>query len=178
MPQKKNPDVAELVRGRTATVIGDLTAIVTLQKGLPMTYNRDLQEDKRSVFHADDVLAGSLEALGGMIATAEFDPPEPLSWVTALDLAEALVRRGVPFREAHHAVGAVVAHLSSEGRTFEELSADELVGIDDRFRADDLALTDPEASVAARITPGGGSMASVQEQIRSLRSMLHEHGTT
>lgn len=172
MPQKKNPDIAELSRGRTASVIGDLTAIMALQKGLPLTYNRDLQEDKRSVFHADDTLAGALDALTGMIATSRFDPPAPDSWVTALDLAEALVGRGVPFREAHHIVGRVVSTLVAEGRTFDDLDGDELAGLDDRFAPSDIELIDPVASVRARITHGGGSMASVEAQIPSLQERL------
>jgi argininosuccinate lyase len=170
MPQKKNADIAELVRGKTAAVIGDLTAIVTLQKGLPLTYNRDLQEDKRLVFHADDTLAGSLAALGGMIGTARFHAPEPDSWVTALDLAEVLVERGVPFRTAHHVVGGLVSSLVANGRTFADLTADELVSCDSHFVGEDLERISPRRSVQNRITPGGGSMASVAAQIEALRS--------
>ena len=168
MPQKKNADIAELVRGRSASVIGDLTAIVALQKGLPMTYNRDLQDDKRAVLHADDTLAGSLEALGGMVATASFHPPTPDSWVTALDLAEALVERGVPFREAHHVVGRLVSSLVPEGRTLADVGVEELVGFDERFVSGDLQRLDPVASVAFRQTAGGGSMDSVRLQIGAL----------
>lgn len=168
MPQKKNADIAELVRGRSAAVIGDLTTIVTLQKGLPMTYNRDLQDDKRAVFHADDTLSGSLEALGGMVATASFHPPSPDSWVTALDLAEALVERGVPFREAHHVVGRLVSTLVAGDRTFKDLSAEELEDFDGRFISDDIDRLDPVASVTFRQTAGGGSMASVVIQIAAL----------
>lgn len=171
MPHKKNPDIPELVRGRTASVIGDLTAIVTLQKGLPMTYNRDLQEDKRSVFHADDTLTGALDALAGMIATAEFHPRSPGSWVSALDLAEVLVRRGVPFRQAHEVVGSLVAGLVDAGRTFDDLTGDELTAADARFEAGDLVLLDPVRSVEARRSPGGGSMASVASQIAELRTV-------
>ena len=170
MPQKKNADIAELVRGKTAAVIGDLTSVAALQKGLPMTYNRDLQEDKRLAFHADDTLAGSLAALGGMIGTAEFHAPEPDAWVTALDLAEVLVGRGVPFRQAHHVVGGLVASLVSDGRTFEDLTADELVACDGHFTPDDLHRTDPRTSVEKRVTSGGGSMASVADQIAALKS--------
>ena len=170
MPQKKNADIAELVRGRSAAVIGDLTTIVTLQKGLPMTYNRDLQDDKRAVFHADDTLAGSLEALGGMVATASFHPPTPDAWVTALDLAEALVERGVPFREAHHLVGRLVSSLVATGRTLDDLGAGELVAFDERFREGDVDRLDPVASIRFRRTPGGGSMDSVRLQIASLEA--------
>jgi argininosuccinate lyase len=169
MPQKKNADIAELVRGKSATVIGDLTAIVALQKGLPMTYNRDLQEDKRLAFHADDSLAGSLAALSGMIKTAEFHAPPPDAWVTALDLAEVLVVRGVPFREAHHAVGNLVSILVEQDRTFDDIAVDELTTCHAAFAPEDLDRLDPAVSVTNRITHGGGSMASVSAQIETLR---------
>ena len=175
MPQKKNADIAELVRGRAATTIGDLTAISALQKGLPMTYNRDLQEDKRIVFHADDTLAGSLDALGGMLSTAVFHPPEPSDWVTALDLAEALAERGIPFREAHHLVGGIVADLVARGETLSDLTENQLVEVDDRFKGIDLSVLDVTVSVRARSTRGGGSMASVEAQIRDLQAFLGEN---
>ena len=108
LPQKKNPDIAELVRGRAAAVAGDLATLLGIQKGLTLSYSRDLQEDKRAVFHADDTLALAVPALGGLLETAEFHPPEPNSQTVALDIAEALVRKGVPFREAHEAVGRLV----------------------------------------------------------------------
>jgi argininosuccinate lyase len=170
MPQKKNPDIAELVRGKSASTIGDLTAIASLQKGLPMTYNRDLQEDKRIVFHADDALAGSLGALGAMLASAHFHPPEPSGMVAALDLAEALVSRGVPFREAHHVVGALVASLVSKGDSFVDLAGEDLVTFDQRFEIGDRELVSPTKSVENRASHGGGSMASVATQINSLES--------
>jgi len=172
LPQKKNPDIAELARGKSAAAIADLMGLLTLQKGLPLTYNRDLQEDKEHVFRADDTLAGTLEALTGMVADARFDPPAPSSWVTALDLAEALVTRGVPFREAHHAVGRLVAALSSTGRVLSEATSDDLAVADERFVAADLALTEPSTSVDNRRTMGGGSVESVHQQIEALRYAL------
>ena len=172
MPQKKNADIAELVRGKAASTVGDLAAIAALQKGLPMTYNRDLQEDKRIVFHADDTLAGALEALGGMVATATFHTPEPSDWVTALDLAEALVQRGVPFRQAHHVVGGLVSALVARGESFGDLTEDQLIEFDERFEADDLSAVDVSRSTDARMTHGGGSMASVEAQLDTLRSFL------
>lgn len=172
MPQKKNPDIAELARGRAAPVIGHLTALLTLQKGLPMTYNRDLQEDKAAVIGADDVLSGTLEAMTAMLATAEFHPPPPGSEVTALDLAEAMVERGVPFREAHEAVGRLVVALAGSGRRLGEATVDDLAGADDRFEAADLARTDPLDSVRHRRSPGGGSPASVVAQIEQIRARL------
>ena len=172
LPHKKNPDIAELARGRSAGVIGDLTSIMALQKALPLAYNRDLQEDKEYVFRADDSLAGTLEALTVLVASAELHPPSPSSWTTALDLAEALVLRGVPFREAHESVGRLVAALTSEGRTLREASESDLHEADERFSSEDLALTDPMTSIGRRTTGGGGSQESVESQIRALRSML------
>jgi argininosuccinate lyase len=172
LPHKKNPDIAELARGKTATVIGDLTGLLALQKGLPLAYNRDLQEDKRAVFHADDVLTTALAALTGMIETASFDPPQPSSWVVALDLAEALVARGVPFRDAHRAVGGLVAGLKGEDRDFTTVTAAELEATHPQLIPGDLDLLDPKGSVAARRSPRGGSFESVVDQIEELRSLL------
>ncbi|MCL1693342.1 MAG: argininosuccinate lyase [Actinomycetia bacterium] len=172
LPHKKNPDIAELARGKAATVIGDLTGLLSLQKGLPLSYNRDLQEDKRAVFHADDVLTTALAALTGMIETARFDPPPPSSWVVALDLAEALVARGVPFRDAHHAVGGLVAALKAEGRDFTDVTAGELEGTHPQLVPEDVDLLDPKGSVEARRSPRGGSFQSVADQIGELRSLL------
>jgi argininosuccinate lyase len=169
LPQKKNPDIAELARGKTAGAIGDLMAMLTLQKGLPLTYNRDLQEDKEHVFRSDDTLAGTLEALTGMIADADFHPPAPSSWVTALDLAEALVVRGVPFREAHHAVGRLVSALVSQQRELVAATVEDLAAADPRFEPDDLTLIDPAVSVDRRVTMGGGSVESVHRQLEALR---------
>ncbi len=172
MPHKKNPDIAELTRGRAATAIGHLTGLMALQKGLPMTYNRDLQEDKASLFAVDDALAGALEAMTALIGNAEFHPPPPDSPVTALDLAEALVERGVPFREAHRAVGALLAALADQGRTLPEATVGDLAGIDPRFQPADLSLTDPAGSVGRRRSTGGAGFGSVREQIRMFRERL------
>jgi argininosuccinate lyase len=172
LPQKRNPDMAELIRGRSATVIGDLTSILTLEKGLPMTYNRDLQEDKGIVFHADDTLAGSLEAMAALLSGVVFSPPGPASATTALDLAESLVRRGVPFRQAHTVVGRLVRHLEADDRTLDQATPDDLAHIDHRFRPEDLELVDPTESVQRRVTLGSGSPQSVRDQIAEIRSLL------
>jgi len=165
LPHKKNPDIAELVRGKSARVIGDVAAILALQKGLPMAYNRDLQEDKAAVFHANDALEGALEALTGMLATADFHPREPSSWVAALDLAEALVQRGVPFRDAHRSVGRLVARMVSMDRSLSDLSAEELTSAHELFLPGDLGLLD-----AKRVVPRTGGQ--VGDQIASLRDWL------
>jgi argininosuccinate lyase len=172
LPQKKNADIAELVRGKSARVIGDLTGLLALQKGLPLSYNRDLQEDKAAVFDADDTLAGALAALSGMVASAVFDPPAPSSWVTALDLAEVLAERGIPFREAHNAVGRLVARLLSEGKTLTDVTAGELAAAHLSFVPEDLDILDPRTSVERRRTPGGGSYVSVLDQLAELRLLL------
>ncbi|MGB8360614.1 MAG: argininosuccinate lyase [Acidimicrobiia bacterium] len=172
LPQKRNPDIAELVRGRTATVIGDATAILTLQKALPLAYNRDLQEDKRIVFHADDTLAAATEAMVALLTGVGFHPPVPGAETTALDLAEALVGRGVPFREAHEVVGRLVKILEDEGRSLGGVTADDLSAVDERFEPDDLDRLDPVKSLGMRVTPGSGSPQSVRDQAAALREAL------
>lgn len=174
LPQKKNPDIAELARGRSAGAIGSITALLALQKGLPLAYNRDLQEDKTHVFALDDVTAGTLEALGGMLTHADFHPPAPSSWTTALDLAEVLVSRGLPFRQAHHVVGALVGRLVGEGRTLADVTPGELDGAHDLLGPADVSFLDPANSVPRRQSPGGGSPASVDVQIESLRQAVAE----
>jgi argininosuccinate lyase len=176
LPHKKNPDVAELVRGRAGAVAGDVVTLLAIQKGLPLSYNRDLQEDKRAVFHADDTLAGALEALAEMVAGTRFDPPPPTPAVAALDLAEALVGRGVPFRQAHEAVGRLVARVAADGRTLADVTAEELTAAHGEFAADDVALLDASRSPEARATRGGGSMASVDSQLRALRARPDQAG--
>ena len=176
LPQKKNPDIAELVRGKTAAVIGDATAILTLQKGLPLSYNRDLQEDKRLAFHADDTLAGALGALTEMVSGARFDPPEPSSWVTALDFAEALVQRGVPFREAHEAVGRLVTALMESGRSLADVMEADLASVHPEFEPADVGLADPRASLANRAGPGSASELSVAGQITDITHFILSRG--
>ena len=172
LPQKRNPDIAELARGRAARVSGLLSGIMGLQKGLPLSYNRDLQEDKRYVFEADDVLAGSLRAMTELLGHAHFMAVTPSIEVASLDLAEALVARGVPFREAHQAVGKLILRLEGEGRGLADAALDDLEGAHDRFEAADLDLIDPAASVVRRHSPGGGSPESVHTQIADLRRRL------
>lgn len=172
LPQKKNPDIAELVRGKAAGAIGGLTAMLALEKGLPMSYNRDLQEDKEHLFRVDDDLAGAVPALAGLIRSARFHPPSPAPETAALDLAEALVGRGTPFREAHRATAVIAARLASAGREFSSLTAADLAEAHPDFRPSDLDLLDPAVSVARRSTPGGGGPQSIAAQIDTLRAEL------
>jgi argininosuccinate lyase len=172
MPHKKNPDMAELVRGKSAVVIGAANGLLALQKGLPLTYNRDLQEDKNLVFQADDATGGSLLALTAMIDGAAFHPKPPTSWVTALDLAEVLVERGVPFRIAHEVIGLLVADLVADGRTMDQLTGADLVAAHRLFTVDDVQWSNPKTSMERRVTAGGGSMASVTAQVEALKTYL------
>jgi argininosuccinate lyase len=159
LPHKRNPDIAELVRGRAGAVIGDTTAILALQKGLPLSYNRDLQEDKRLVFHADDTLGGSLDAIQALLDDSDFTFPPPRPETAALPLAERLVTRGVPFREAHHLVGQLIRELEGDGRSLAEASVEDLAAVDDRFEGDDLTVLELRPS-------------PIDDQLAAIRSML------
>ena len=154
------------------TAIGDVTAILALQKALPLAYNRDLQEDKAIVFHADDTAAAALEAMATLIAGTRFAPPLPGSSVLALDLAEVLVARGVPFRRAHAIVARLVSRLAADGRQLGEVTAAELADADAAFETGDLAVLDVTRSPGARRTPGAGSPGSVAAQLAALRDWL------
>ena len=177
MPQKKNPDVAELSRGKTARVYGDLTAILTLCKGLPMTYNRDLQEDKIPLFDAIDTVQGILSVLPGMMATMKVDESRMLSAASdpalmATDLAEALVKDGMPFRNAHHRVGALVKWCSENGKNLDELSLDDMKQAIPEAKEKYLALFVPEKSVAAREMTGATGPCEVRGRLNEWRSRL------
>jgi argininosuccinate lyase len=172
MPQKRNPDLAELVRGRSAAGIGDLTAMLALLKGLPLAYDRDLQEDKELVFGAADRIAGCLEGMARMIAALDFSV-ERLgatagagTWAT--DLAEALVARGVPFRAAHEATGRLVASLEERGMNLSAADEAFLKQHHSSFEAADLDLADPRVGMTARSGPGGTAPHLVAVQARAL----------
>ena len=172
LPQKRNPDPAELIRGKAGSAIGRLTGLLSMMKALPLSYNRDMQEDKEHLFVLGDDLEHALAAMAGLIAGAAYHPNSPSGDVTALDLAEVLVERGVPFREAHEAVGRLVAARNSEGNTLQGDGFDELAAVHDAFQPGDQSLTDPTESVRARRSPGGGSFESVRVQIAALRTEL------
>jgi argininosuccinate lyase len=176
LPHKRNPDIAELARGRAARVSGLLTSIMGLQKGLPLAYNRDLQEDKRLVFEADDTLASTLAAMAELMGHIEFSPVDPEVGTASLDLAEALVARGVSFREAHEAVGKLVLGLEGEGRALSDAGVGDLAGAHGAFIEADLDLIDSSGSVARRISPGGGSPESVHAQAAELHRRIADWG--
>jgi argininosuccinate lyase len=183
MPQKRNPDIAELVRGRAAPAIGELTSLLTLLKGLPLAYDRDLQEDKALVFRIVERTEGCLEAMAHLLASLTFDEARLAAaarggdaWAT--DLAEALVARGLPFRTAHEKVGELVRVLEGGGRSLDELTGEELVAIDAAFEPGDIAVVDPTRSIAARANRGGTAPDRVREQAALLRAGAARLGST
>ncbi len=170
LPQKKNPDIAELARGKAGRLIGNLTALLTTLKGLPLAYNRDLQEDKEGLFDSVDQVNLAVAALTGMIATATFVPEAmqaaaDTDVTAATDLAEYLVRAGTPFREAHAIVGQLVRrHLAGEGG-LAELAASEI-------DADAAALVGPGVGVRQRTSPGAAGPQAITGQLAKYREML------
>jgi argininosuccinate lyase len=172
LPHKKNADIAELTRGKAAAVTGDVVTLLAIQKGLPLAYNRDLQEDKAAVFRADDAVRGALRAMAELLSGAEFRPPPPSSWVLALDLAEILVSRGVAFRTAHQVVGGLVARLMTQQRTLADVTPDELAVTHEAFEPGDVTLLDVETSVRRRVSSGGGSFESVARQLTALAALV------
>ena len=177
MPQKRNPDGAELARGKTGRVIGSLVSLLTVMKGLPLAYNKDMQEDKEGVFDAVDTVLTVLPALSLMIRTAVFDRNAMLrathrDYSTATDLADALVRAGLPFREAHAIVGRLVRACVERDLGLEDLSPDEIASLAPEtavLGAVDLSVW---ASVAARTTYGGTARNAVTEQLARARKAL------
>jgi len=177
MPQKKNPDFAELIRGKTGRVYGDLTALLTLLKGLPLAYNKDMQEDKQAVFDALDTVELSLRTMTGMLAhttvnEAAMSAGAEGGFMAATDLADWLVARGMPFREAHHVVGQLVLLAAKSDRTLADLSLDEMRAVCSLFDEQALAALDIEQVVAARSTEGGTSCERVSEQLQQARVIL------
>jgi argininosuccinate lyase len=171
MPQKKNPDVAELVRGKTGRLYGNLLSLLTTLKGLPMTYNRDLQEDKEPVFDSVDTIKGSLDILGAMlpqlrVKRERMHTAATAGFTLATELADYLATKGVPFRDAHGIVGAIVRHCLAERRTLEELALPELRRFSPRFRADVKQWLSAAAAVRRRRAFGGTSPDNVRRQLR------------
>jgi argininosuccinate lyase len=174
LPQKKNPDIAELARGKAGRLIGDLTGFLATLKGLPLAYNRDLQEDKEPLFDALDQCRLALGAIAGLLSTAELVPGRMREaadgqHAAAVDLAEWLVQRGVPFREAHARVGALVRASTERG-----VGLDELVLTEPDLGPEALALLEPGAAVQRRTTKGGAGPASVAEQLVAARTTLDD----
>lgn len=177
MPQKKNPDVAELIRGKSGRLIGDLTGLLATLKGMPFAYNRDLQEDKEPVFDAVEQLLLVLPAVAGMIATLTFDRTRmsiaaPEGFALATDIAEWLVRRGVPFRDAHEIAGACVRAAEERGQELWDLDDTDLAKLSAHLTPDVREVLSVEGSVASRSSFGGTAPIRVREQISSARDMI------
>ena len=176
MPQKRNPDVAELARGKSGRLHGNLVTLLTLLKGLPTGYNRDLQEDKEALFDTCNTLGITVPALAGGIKTAEFVAENLESAIDtqlfATDLADYLVKKGVPFRETHGVVGRLVRLAEEEGLPLSELSIDTLQNEHEAFEEDVVEVFDWERSVEVRDTIGGTSLRAVQEQLEEVSAQL------
>ncbi|MDR0347450.1 MAG: argininosuccinate lyase [Coriobacteriales bacterium] len=177
MPQKKNPDFAELVRGKTGRVVGDLVGLLTVLKGLPLAYNKDLQEDKEGAFDAIDTLSASLEALAGMLATMRINAHAMREgaqggFMEATDLADFLVEKGLPFRDAHEVVGRLVLVAEKSGRSLGELGLDELRAASALFDETALDVLKIENVVAQRMSEGGTAPARVAEQLKQAEDLL------
>jgi len=169
MPQKKNPDIAELARGKEGRLIGDLTGLLATLKGLPLAYNRDLQEDKEPVFDAVDTLEVLLPAMSGMVRTLTFHPERmaelaPAGFSLATDVAEWLVRQGVPFRQAHEVAGACVRFCEERGIGLEDLTDDDLASISPHLTPQVREVLSVEGSLASRDSVGGTAPAQVSRQ--------------
>ncbi|MBW3633183.1 MAG: argininosuccinate lyase, partial [Chloroflexi bacterium] len=181
MPQKKNPDVAELARGKSGRVYGNLVAMLTVAKGLPLTYNKDFQEDKEALFDSVDTLLATLGVLPSMIRTARWRADRMGDAATAdfslaTDAADLLARRGVPFREAHEATGKLVAYCIASEKTFADLTEAEWAEAHPIFAAERPPLTAAE-SLASRDVPGGTAPNRVAEQLAAARAALAQART-
>ena len=177
MPQKKNPDVAELIRGRVGRVTGALVGALTMLKALPLSYNRDLQEDKEFLFAGLDTTRSSTRLMRLMLASAKFKTANMAAAVrgdtsNATDLADYLARKGLPFRQAHEVVGGIVRSCLTSGVAIEELKLEQLKAFSALFEADALAVVQPSAVMAARNTRGGTAPKAVREQISKARQYL------
>ena len=177
MPQKKNPDMAELVRGKTGRVYGDLMALLTTLKGLPLAYNKDMQEDKEAVFDAVDTVKMCLKVFTGMLATLtarteNMKRAAQKGFINATDLADYLVKKGMPFRSAYKISGALVAQCIANNTVLEELPLDTYKSHSDLFDADVYEAIDLKTCVEKRISVGGTSVASVEAQIAYVKEEL------
>jgi len=177
MPQKRNPDVAELTRGKSARTIGNLVSLLTLLKGLPMTYNRDLQEDKERVFDTADTVRAAVRLVAVMIPNIRVNRPACLAAVSdpallATDLADELVRRGMPFRQAHHAVGAAVALSEKLGKPLNELTAAEWQTVDRAFGSKARVIFDLRRALSRRNLTGAPGTREVRKQLAGWKERL------
>ena len=177
MPQKKNPDIAELVRGKTGRVYGDLMGILTVLKGLPLAYNKDMQEDKESIFDAIDTLKQCLTVFPPMIRTMKALPENMLraaqkGFINATDLADYLTKKGEPFRSAYKTTGQIVAYCIANNKVLEEMALTEYKEFDAQFEEDVFEAIDLRRCVESRISAGGTNQASADEQIKYIQQFI------
>ncbi len=178
MPQKKNPDMAELIRGKTGRVYGDLMALLTTLKGLPLAYNKDMQEDKESIFDAVDTVKMCLSVMTPMIATMKVREDRMLAaaqegFINATDLADYLVRKGLPFRSAYKISGQIVAYCIENRKVLEKLTLDEYLKFDDHFDNEVYGAIDLKNCAERRISEGGTSVSSVEAQIEYVKKQMN-----
>ena len=178
-PQKKNPDVAELVRGKTGRVYGDLMSLLTVMKGLPLAYNKDMQEDKEPVFDAIDTVEMAVPVFTAMLDTMTVLPENMRraagrGFINATDCADYLTKKGMPFRDAYTAVGRLVAVCSAQGKTLEELALEELKAVSDLFEADVYEALNLENCMALRASYGGPALAETTRQIQELETFVKD----
>ena len=180
MPQKKNPDMAELTRGKTGRVYGDLVTLLTVMKGLPLAYNKDMQEDKEALFDARDTLVKCLDVFTGMFKTLKFRKDVMHAgagggFANATDAADYLVKKGLPFREAHEVLGRLVLHCIKENKALLDLPLAELKEFSPLFEQDVYDAISLETCVRQRNVPGGPAPAMVENTIRDNRDFLAAH---
>lgn len=179
MPQKKNPDVAELARGKTGRVYGDLMAILTVMKGLPLAYNKDMQEDKEILFDAVDTAKACLPVFGGMIDTMTVLPQNmekaaEKGFINATDVADYLTKKGTPFRDAYKCAGSLVAECIKQNKTLNELDLATYKTFNEKFEEDIFAEIEIKACAEKRSSYGGGSTASVRTQLKEMKDALEK----
>ncbi|MFH1538254.1 MAG: argininosuccinate lyase [bacterium] len=179
MPHKKNPDVAELIRARAGRAAGALIGALTMMKGLPLTYNRDLQEDKVHAFESVENLSACLRMAAELVAGMEFraermERAADVSFMASVDLTDYLVLKGLPFRDAHTVVGRLVAYCEKGEKDLRELTVDEFREFSKLFEKDVVGMLDPRAGAARKKSPGSTSPASVKSQIRRARNLLRK----
>jgi argininosuccinate lyase len=179
MPQKKNPDVPELVRGKTGRVYGSLMGLLTLMKGLPLAYNRDLQEDKPLVFDTVDTVKACLGVMKELLQKVKFNKKRMLGaasagYLLATDLAEYLVRAGMPFRRAHEVTGRIVSYCIERNKGLDGLTIKELKGFSKLFGQDALDVLGVEYSVRSRVSEGGTSLKEVKKQLKRLKALIRK----
>ncbi|MEA1927434.1 MAG: lyase family protein, partial [Candidatus Auribacterota bacterium] len=179
LPQKKNPDPAELVRGKSGRLYGNLLAVLVTLKGLPLAYNRDLQEDKEPLFDSLDTIRDSLEIMAGVIGTLKFNPGSLIAsaakgFSTAPDLAEYLVEKGIPFQQAHRTVGELVSWSIKEDKVPGEITLEDLRQFSPAFDSAALKLMTPEASIRRKATPGSTAPARVKRQLARWKKKLKQ----